>query len=155
MYMQQNRMGMQANPNQSPGAPMMMPPTGPQMMGKPAWASQMGPQQPPMAPSPGMGPPPMANGQAAMAPGSNPIDPQVAGMMGGEGMTGAAAANPYMGAAMMGMNMMAKKEAGSQEVIARRNQMNHQVMERMQQIAAMMRSRMQGTPAGTYGAGSR
>ena len=142
MYMQQGPMGMQANQSQRPGAPMMMP-QGPQQMGQPAWASQMGPQQPPMAPPPGMGPPPMATGQAAMTPGINSIDPQVAAMSGGEGMTGAATANPYAGAAMAGMGMLQQKEDSSSDVIARHNQMNQQGMARMQQIAAMMRSRMQ------------
>jgi hypothetical protein len=138
-------MPMPPNPSQNPGAPMMQPGMNHQqaMGGAPPWAQQMGPgmgpnQAPPMQPPPAMG-----NGAAAMAPGpGNPIDTQAAGMMGGEGMTGAANSNPYGAAAMMGMQMLSESESGAQEVIQRRRQMSQQGLDRMQSIAAMMRQRM-------------
>ena len=139
--MMQN-MPMMPNPSQSPGAPMMQPGMNQQqaMGGRPPWEQQMQPNQPP----PQMGAaPPMGNGQAAMAaPPGNPIDTQVAGMMGSEGMTGEANSNPYGQAAMMGMQMLSESEDGANEVIQRRQQMSQQGLDRMQQLAAMMRARM-------------
>ena len=135
-------MGMQANQSQSSMSPMMAQQNGPQQMGMPPWASQMGPQQPPMAPPPGM-PPPMATGQAAMTPPINPIDTQVAGMKGSEGMGGPPAASmgpgQFMGAANMAMGML--DEGDAQQVVSEHRQMAQQGLSRMQQIAAKMRQR--------------
>lgn len=143
----QQQMGMQPNQSMDPRAPMMQQPQAGQqaMGGAPPWAQQMGqgPNQPPMPP-PQMGAPPqMGNGMAAMAPGpGNPIDKQATGMMNSEGMGGAANSNPYGQAAMMGLQMLSESEDGANEVIQRRQQMNQQGLDRMQQLAAIMRQKM-------------
>jgi hypothetical protein len=149
MFMPTSPMGMQSNQNQNPAAPMAAPPS-PMGGGMPPWAQQMGPGMGPNAAPPPMGQPPaMGNGAAAMAPPmNNPINTQVNAMQGSPGMGGPPAAGNmggYMQAAQMGLGMLQKGEGDAQQVIQQRQQMNQQGMDRMQQLAAIMRQRsMQG-----------
>jgi len=125
-YMQQ-QMGMQPNQSMDPRAPIAQPQ---QPMVVPAWAQQMG--QPPQ------------NGAAHFSmPQANPINAQVNTMLESEGMTGKAPGNSMAGmqAAQMGMGMLKDKDDSAQRVMQQRRQMTQAGMDRMQQLALMMRNR--------------